>query len=86
MAFPFDHRAIVLYYNAELLQAAKIAVPRTWEQFGEAARVTTRGKTHGWVMSPNAFVFYAFLFSRGSSVLDDAQRHARFADDAGLKS
>lgn len=86
LTFPFDHRAIVLYYNAEMLQAAKITVPRTWEQFGEAARVTTRGNARGWVMSPNALTFYAMLFSRGGEVLDETQRHARFADDAGLKS
>lgn len=85
LLFPFDHRAVVLYYNVEMLQA-KTAVPRTWEQFGEAVRLTTRGNVRGWVMSPDALVFYAFLFSRGGSVLDDTQQHARLADDAGLKA
>lgn len=83
-ALPFDHRAIVLYYNADLLRAAKLEPPRTWEQFGNVARTTTRGATRGWVMTPHATVFYAFLFSRGSAVLDDAATRARLDDDAAL--
>ena len=85
-AFPFDQSAVVLYYNADLLKASKADVPRTWEQFSSAARATTRGSTRGWAMSPNALVFYAFLFSRGGNVLNDAQTQAQFGDDAGLKS
>jgi ABC-type glycerol-3-phosphate transport system substrate-binding protein len=85
-AFPFDYRAVVLYYNAEVLQAARVSVPRTWEQFSEAARLTTRDHRRGWVMSPNALVFYAWLFSRNGNVLNDAQTQAQFADEAGVKS
>ena len=87
--FPFDKNAVVLYYNADLLQAVKAdAPPRTWDQFSNAARATTRGTVRGWVMSPNAATFDAFLFSRGDSVLvtRGAQTQAQFVDDAGLKS
>jgi ABC-type glycerol-3-phosphate transport system substrate-binding protein len=84
-ALPFDPRAVVLFYNADLLKAAKIEAPRTWEQFSAAARATTRGNARGWAMSPNASAFYAMLFSRGGNVLNDAQTLAQF-DDAGLKS
>jgi sn-glycerol 3-phosphate transport system substrate-binding protein len=85
-AFPFEQRPIVLYYNVEALHAAKVAAPRTWEQFSEAARVTTRGQRYGWVMSPNALVWYAMLFSRGGNVLNAAQTHAQFTEAAGVKS
>ncbi len=85
-AFPFDENAVVLYYNADLLKAAKVDPPRTWDQFSAAARGTTKGSAHGWVMSPHAAVYYAFLFSRGSSVLNDAQTQTQFNDDAGMKS
>ncbi len=85
-AFPFEQRPIVLYYNVEALQAAKVAAPRTWEQFSEAARVTTRGQRYGWVMSPEALIWYAMLFSRGGNVLNAAQTQAQFTDDAGVKS
>lgn len=87
VAFPFDLRAVVLYYNADLLKAAKMdAPPRTWDQFSNAARGTTKGAVRGWAMTPNAFVFYAFQFSRGSTILNDAQTQAQFGDDAGMKS
>ncbi|MCI0475906.1 MAG: extracellular solute-binding protein, partial [Anaerolineales bacterium] len=85
-AIPFDHRAAVLYYNIDLLKAAKVETPRTWDQFSNVARATTRGNARGWAMSPNALVFYAFLFSRGGNILNDAQTQAQFNDDAGLKS
>jgi ABC-type glycerol-3-phosphate transport system substrate-binding protein len=85
-AFPFDQSAVVLYYNADLLKASKVDVPRAWEQFSNVARATTRGTTRGWAMAPNAAVFYAFLFSRGGNILNDAQTQAQFGDDAGLKS
>jgi ABC-type glycerol-3-phosphate transport system substrate-binding protein len=85
-AFPFDEDAVVLYYNSDLLNAAKVEAPRTWDQFSAAARGTTKGSAHGWVMSPNAAVFDSFLFSRGSSVLNDAQTQVQFNDDAGIKS
>ncbi|MDE3090112.1 MAG: extracellular solute-binding protein, partial [Chloroflexota bacterium] len=86
-AFPFDESAVVLYYNADLLLAAKVDTPpRTWDQFSAAARATTRGSTRGWATLPDAAVFSAFLFSRGSGVLNDAQTQVQFNDDAGTKS
>ena len=86
-SFPFDEHAVVLYYNIDLLQAAQVAPPpRTWDQFSAAARSTTKGSTRGWVMPPSAPVFYAFLFSQGGSVLNDAQTQAQFNGDAGIKS
>jgi len=85
-AFPFDESAVVLYYNSDLLKAAKADPPHTWDQFAAAARSTTKGGAHGWVMAPSAAVFYSFLFSRGSSALNDAQTQVQFNDDAGVKS
>src|SRR5574341_603813 len=86
-AFPFDERAIVLYYNVDLLKAAKAQTPpRTWDDFSNAARSVTKGDVRGWVMAPNAAVYGAFLLSRGGNVLNEAQTQAQFNDDAGLKA
>ncbi len=85
-ALPFDKRVVVLFYNADLLRAAKADVPpQTWDQFGNAVRATTRGNTRGWAMTPNAGVLAALLASRGGSVLNDAQKEARLDDEATLK-
>ncbi len=86
-AFPFDQRAVVLYYNADLLKAAKIqAPPKNWDEFSAAARATTRGETRGWAMSPTASVYCAMLVSRGSNVLNENQTQVQLNDDAGLKT
>ena len=84
-AFPFDEDAVVFYYNADLLKSAKLDPPRTWDQFGAAARATTKGNAHGWVMAPAAPAFYAFLVSRGSQALNDNQTQVGFNDDGGTK-
>ncbi|MGE5262065.1 MAG: extracellular solute-binding protein [Acidobacteriota bacterium] len=86
LAFPFDEHAVVLYYNADLLRAAQLNAPRTWDEFSAAARSTTRDAARGWVMVADPFVFYAFVFSRGGSVLNDNQSEAQFNGEAGLKS
>ncbi len=86
-SFPFDARAVVLYYNADYLRAAKASVPpRTWDDFANAARATLRPNVHGWAMTPDAAVFYAFVYSRGGAVLNDTQTLALFNGEAGLKS
>ncbi len=86
-AFPFDQRAVILYYNSDLLRAAKIqALPKNWDEFSAAARATTRGETRGWVMSPTASVYCAILLSRGGNVLNDSQTQVQLNDDAGLKT
>ncbi len=86
-AFPFDARTVVLYHNADQLRKAKInGAPKTWDEFDETARLTTRESVHGWIMSPDAAVFYAFLYSRGGAVLNDTQTQVLFNGDAGMKS
>jgi ABC-type glycerol-3-phosphate transport system substrate-binding protein len=84
-AFPFDESAVVFYFNLDLLKSAKLDPPRTWDQFGAAARATTKGSAHGWVMAPEAPTFYAFLVSRGSRALSDDQTQVAFNDDGGTK-
>ncbi len=86
-ALPFDTQTIVLYYNADLLQAAKIiAPPRTWEQFESAVRATTKDNVRGWAMSPAAAVLCAIVFSRGGVTLNETQTQAQLNDAAWLKS
>ncbi len=86
-SIPLDGRAVVLYYNADYLQGAKFsAAPRTWDDFGACARSTTRNNVRGWVMSPDAAVFYAFLYSRGGNVLNETQTQVEFDGDAGVKT
>lgn len=84
-SLPFSERAVVLYYNADALKEAKIpAPPRTWDEFDGAARSTTQGNTFGWAMVPDPLVFYAMVYSRGGSILDDRQATVQFNSDPGI--
>lgn len=84
IALPFDTRTVVLCYNVNLLTTARMSVPRTWDEFSNAARATTRGNAHGWVMKPDARVFDALILGRGGSTLNDAQTLAQLGDAPGL--
>ncbi len=86
VAMPFSPQAVVLYYNADALNAAQVEVPRTWDEFAHIARVTTRNTAHGWVMFPSAPIFAGFLYSRGGGVLNETQTQAQFNTDAGMKT
>ena len=86
LAFPFDEHAIVLFYNADALKTAKLAAPKTWDEFAQAARTTTRGDAHGWVMSPDATAFYAMVSSRGGNVVNDNQTQVLFGENPGIQS
>lgn len=44
LAMPFNKSQMVLYYNVEMLKAAGIEVPTTWEQWGAAAKKLTVDK------------------------------------------
>ena len=86
-ALPFDTQTIVLYYNADILQAAKnIAPPRTWEQFESAVRAATKDNVRGWAMTPNAAALCAIVLSRGGATLNETQTQAQLNDAAWLKS
>jgi ABC-type glycerol-3-phosphate transport system substrate-binding protein len=85
-AFPFDEHLVVLFYNADALKTAKLAAPKTWDEFAQAARTTTRGDAHGWVMSPDAITFYAMVSSRGGNVVNDTQTQVLFGENPGIQS
>ena len=85
-AFPFDAHAVVLYSNSDALKSAKLAIPKSWDDFAQAARATTRGDTRGWVMTPDAMMFYAMVFSRGGNIVNDTQTQVQFNDNSGIQS
>jgi sn-glycerol 3-phosphate transport system substrate-binding protein len=73
---PFQRSAVVLYYNADLLAANKIAAPRSWDELGKAAQALTvdGGKTRwGFEMSTKApyWTFQPFAIGAGKNVFTD---------------
>lgn len=61
-SLPFQRSAVVLYYNADLLAANKIAVPRSWEELAQAAAALTveGGKTRWGLEIPTETAYWTF--------------------------
>lgn len=72
--------SLALIYNTDLLRAAGLKPPTTWEELKATAKKLTRGKTYGMAFSasPNAdgvYQFLPFFWSNGGdeSHLDDGR-------------
>jgi len=61
-SLPFQRSAVVLYYNADLLAAQKIPVPRSWDDLGKAAQALTvdGGKTRWGIEIPTENPYWTF--------------------------
>ncbi|HZF88385.1 sugar ABC transporter substrate-binding protein [Streptomyces sp.] len=61
---------LALFYDRDVLDAAGVAVPTTWDELREAARKLTRGKRYGLALSAGGaedgvFQFTPFMWSNG---------------------
>jgi sn-glycerol 3-phosphate transport system substrate-binding protein len=61
-SLPFQRSAVVLYYNADLLAANKISVPKSWDELGKAAQALTvdAGKTRWGIEIPTENAYWTF--------------------------
>lgn len=84
-AVPFDAEGMVLFYNADSLNAASyVKPPATWDEFADMASKLTVDPQYGWAMQIDADVFSAMLVSRGSAMIDDPERRSLFAERGGI--
>jgi multiple sugar transport system substrate-binding protein len=72
---PFVSNDLALYYNEDMLTAAGIKPPTTWNELKEAAKVLTTADTAGFGMSAvnreeGTFQFTPFLYSAGGTYKD----------------
>lgn len=87
LGMPFLISNPVLFYNADLLEAAGVEVPTTVEEVREAAQVLTDpandqyGVYFGYTITGN-WIFQALVETFGGSMLD-AEGRAAFDSDAG---
>lgn len=73
-----------LYYNKDLLDAAGVAVPQTWDELTAAARALTQGDTYGLAFCAQAsyegaWQFLPFFWSAGADETDIATPEAASA-------
>lgn len=75
-SLPYQRSAVVLYYNADLLAASKIAVPKSWDELGKAAQALTvdAGKTRWGIEYPSDgpyWLFQPLAIGNGKNVFTD---------------
>lgn len=81
---PFGTSCLALYYNEDMLKREDCEVPRTWQEFREVARKTTKNNVYGFGMSASqneygTFQFLPLLWSTGASTLE-------IGSDQGVKA
>lgn len=68
---PWNSSTPVLYYNADALAQAGLAVPDTWEAFAAAAGTLTTRAAQGAMLVGDSWLFEAIVLSMGGSVVHD---------------
>jgi multiple sugar transport system substrate-binding protein len=69
---PFGSNCLALYYNEDMLKAAGVKPPKTWDELQRAALKTTKGNVHGFAISSvqneeGTFGFLCFLWGSGNT-------------------
>ena len=72
---PFNSNCLALFYNKDMLDAAGIAVPTTWEELEAACEALTQGDVYGLAMSAinneeGTFQFMPWFISADGSIDD----------------
>jgi len=72
---PNNSNCLALFYNADMLEAAGVAVPTTWDELEAAAATLTDGDTFGLAISAvnneeGTFQFMPWFISAGGSIED----------------
>jgi multiple sugar transport system substrate-binding protein len=69
---PFGSNCLSLYYNEDMLKAAGVNPPKTWDELKSVALKTTKGNVHGFGISSvqneeGTFGFLCFLWGSGNT-------------------
>ncbi|MHB8631071.1 MAG: ABC transporter substrate-binding protein [Candidatus Limnocylindria bacterium] len=85
VSWPFSKSVTVLYYNPDILKAAGVAVPKTWDEF-RAALKTVKEKTSATPLAytPDVYTYFLpYLWSEGGEALSPDLTKAAFNSAAG---
>ena len=84
-AMPFNMSVPVLYYNADMLAAAGIEAPQTWDEFAAACKALTDDSHFGFTVNPgNVWVFEAMVMQNGGSMFNEDYTEVRFNSEEGI--
>lgn len=86
VSWPFSKSLALLYYNPDILKAAGVSVPKTWDELRGALK-TVKAKTDAQPLAYTPDVYYFFLpylWSAGGEVLASDGSKAAFNSPEGL--
>ena len=89
MCIPQNASNLVVYYNADLFEGAKLDPPATgwkWEEFLQDAVQLTQGDVYGVGVEPQLIRVAPFIWSNGGQVVDDEASPTRLALDGRLST
>ena len=68
---PKDASTLALFYNADMLEAASIEPPTTWEELEAAAEALTTDDVTGLCLSPSLDRALAFIYQNGGALYNE---------------
>lgn len=86
VSWPFSKSLALLYYNPDILKAAGVSVPKTWDEFKQAL-LAVKAKTPATPLAYTPDVYYFFLpylWSQGGEALSPDYTKAAFNGPEGL--
>ena len=90
VAFPWNQDVRVFWYNKEILDAAGIEVPKTWDEFREAAKAATNGDVYGFVTGGAGNYGKQFLITmminNGGGIFDENRGVAVSSNERNLEA
>jgi sn-glycerol 3-phosphate transport system substrate-binding protein len=88
VAIPFNRSTPIAFANARVLEAARVEMPRTWEELEEAARVLTRRASNGEVRwgfeTPISWWYWVAMVGQGGGRLVEPDGTITLGGDAGV--
>jgi len=86
-SLPFQRSAVVMYYNADLLDEAGLSVPQSWDELAEAAKALTvkeGGEVTRWGIEwPSGWPYWLFqplAIGAGQNIVGDSDTEVYFDD------
>ncbi|HEY8347048.1 MAG TPA: ABC transporter substrate-binding protein [Symbiobacteriaceae bacterium] len=75
---PKGYSTLGLFYNKEMLEAAGVSVPTTWDELREAARALTKDGVMGLAISADHARFVPFIYMNGGKLFNEDKTEAYF--------
>lgn len=84
---PFEVELLGLYYNKDMLAAANVQPPKTWDELVDATKKLTTDKVAGLMIEPTKgyyqnFTWYPFLWQGKGQVIDAQNKKGTFEGPA----